>query len=76
MREWSGIVEQKILKLTDTDADYQEILQQIRVKEADYRQILDALSPENAGIVDDYVALCEELLHQKVRLAYLAGAAE
>ena len=74
MKRWSAEAEQKILKLTHTDLDYQEILRKVQEKEPDYRRILSSLSDEDALSVDDYVALCEELLYQKVQLAYIAGS--
>lgn len=76
MKEWSTSADQKILELTHTDSDYQDILQQVREKEVDYQRILATLSSEDALVVDDYIALCEELLYQKVRLAYIAGTSQ
>ena len=74
MKRWSAEAEQKILKLTHTDLDYQEILRKVQEKGPDYRRILSTLSDVDALSVDDYVALCEELLYQKVRISYLAGS--
>jgi hypothetical protein len=51
------------------DADYQTLLQRCREAEADYRRILDTLSPEQQEQLETYISLCEELQYRMTQLA-------
>lgn len=63
MKYWSTDAEERILQLTHTDLEYKAILPKVQAKERGYQRILSTLSEADALAVDDYVALCEELLY-------------
>ena len=55
------------------DEWYQQCLQKVKDCETDYLELKAALSPAGQEALDRYIAVCEELEHALVQLAYRLG---
>lgn len=64
-QEWQNAVH----ILTEQDAVYQALTEQLIATETAYRHILQTLSQEDQEKVERYIALCEELDYRELCLA-------
>ena len=58
-----------LVSMAKKDPTYRELLQKCGALEPEYIRICKILSDEDREILDRYIGICEELEHQKVRLA-------
>ena len=63
--------ERLLLSLLKNDGTYQELLKECGELETEYLRICDTLHEKDRKLLDRYISVCEELEHQKVRLAFL-----
>ena len=73
MKTWEDKVIPYLYTRASSDTLYQNILQKMLKAEKQYRVILGSLDEESKMILDDYIALCEELQFQLARFAYEYG---
>lgn len=58
-----------LIELAKADSTYQELLKKCGDLEKEYLRISNALPEKDKLLLDRYIGICEELEHQKVRLA-------
>ena len=63
--------ERLLLSLLKNDGTYQELLKECGELEIEYLRICDTLLEKDRELLDRYISVCEEMEHQKVRLAFL-----
>ena len=62
--------QEKILAaLSAADAEYQKLLCACAALEADYARILHSLPERDREILEQYIALCEEMDHRQICIA-------
>ena len=66
-------VELRIAKMAGQDTFYRELLKECENLSSDYHRIRSVLQASDREILDRYIALCEELEHQRGRMAYVIG---
>jgi hypothetical protein len=73
MKEWLETGMHQVNALLGKDADFQELLEQLTVALEKYQSVMDRLPQEEKEIIEDYIALCEEVEYQKTHTAYYCG---
>ena len=73
MNEWFQIGIHKVNRLLRSDGDFQELYKEIKIAEENYQTVLDKLSPEDQWVVENYIALCEEIERKRTMIAYVCG---
>ena len=66
-------LEAKIARMAYADTFYQVMLKECEELGKEYERIREILSENDKEILDRYIALCEELEHQRGRMAYAVG---
>lgn len=59
-----------LIELAKNDCTYQELLTECGMLEKECLRILATLDEGDKLLLDKYIGICEELEHQKVRLAF------
>ena len=62
--------EKMLIELAKNDCTYQELLTECGMLEKEYLRILATLDEGDKLLLDKNIGICEELEHQKVRLAF------
>ena len=70
MNEWFQIGIHKVNRLLRNDQDFQELQKEIQTAEENYQAVLDKLKPEDQWVIENYIALCEEIEHKRAMFAY------
>ena len=65
MKEWLQTGMNQVNGLLSKDQDFQNLMQRL--------DIVSKLSPEEQLMIEDYIALCEEIEYQKTFTAYYCG---
>ena len=73
MKEWLEYGYYETVKRVEKDTLYQALLERCAEQECLYLNIIQKLTPEERLVVEDYIALCEELQYQKTHTAYYCG---
>lgn len=73
MCKWTEQVIDALIERAAEDEFYQQILNKNRLAEKDYLRIQKKLSSKFRSDLDNYIAYCEELQYQLVRIAYEYG---
>ena len=73
MKEWLQTGMYQVNSLLRKDQDFQNLMQRLEIASKDYQRILSKLSPEEKLIIENYIALCEEIEYQKTFTAYYCG---
>jgi hypothetical protein len=73
MKEWLEIGTHQVNAILGCDADFQNLSKQLVFAEKQYRTVIEKLSPIELEIIENYIALCEEVEYQKTRTAYYCG---
>ncbi len=60
--------EQRVTALAEQDPYYQKLLEQCRIAELQYLQVLQALPDADRQTIEGYITLCEELSHRSAQL--------
>ena len=55
------------------DVDYQRALNEMRKLETSYQEVCNTLPPEQKMVIEDYIAVCEELGDCMTWIAYRLG---
>lgn len=73
MEQWLRIGRYQVQEILDHDPEFKVLLTQLEQAEEDYRKVRNKLSAEDQEIVENYIALCEEVEYQKTHTAYRCG---
>ena len=73
MKEWIEVGIHQVNGLLSKDADFQALLERLTEVQLEYQAVVDKLPPENTQIIENYIALCEEIEYQKTLTAYYCG---
>ena len=73
MNEWLDYGCRETTERVKKDAFYQKLLKKCEEQERRYECIMSKLDPGDRMVVEDYIALCEELQYQKTHTAYYFG---
>ena len=73
MKEWLETGTHQVNAFLQIDPDYKELLEQTEAAEAKYDKVMKKLSPADQEIVEEYIALCEDLEHQRTIAAWYCG---
>ena len=73
MKEWLQTGMYQVNGLLREDQDFQNLMQRLEIAGKDYQRILSKLSLEEKLIIENYIALCEEIEYQKTFTAYYCG---
>lgn len=73
MEQWLRIGRYQVQEILDHDPEFKLLLTQLEQAEEDYRKVRNKLSAEDQEIVENYIALCEEVEYQKTHTAYRCG---
>ena len=73
MEQWLRIGRYQVQEILDHDSEFKLLLTQLEQAEEDYRKVRNKLSAEDQEIVENYIALCEEVEYQKTHTAYRCG---
>lgn len=73
MKEWLEHGYWDTIERVKNDTVYQALLAECTKQEKAYERIMLKLTPEERTVVEDDIALCEELQYQKTHTAYYCG---
>ena len=73
MEQWAEQAYFQVVELAKTDAEYQKLLQQVKVAEEAYQQTVEQLPEAVLEKVEAYLTLSEELSYRMTQLAYRLG---
>ena len=73
MEQWLNIGADQVEAILKNDKDYQQMLVELEQAEEKYLNVVAKLSAEEREIVEDYIALCEDVEYQKTHTAYKVG---
>lgn len=73
MKEWLETGVHQVNALLSKDPDFQHLLQRLTVAQINYQSVIEKLSAEEQEMIEDYIALCEEVEYQKAFIAYCCG---
>ena len=60
---------QLVQKAVESDREYAELNRLRQLCEADYRQVIQTLSPQQHQIITEYIGICAEMTERIVELA-------
>lgn len=73
MDEWADWAFDQVLAMARQDDYCQELAQRHEACVGQFEALLARLSPRDRELVSDYLYLCQEIEHQRARLAYQLG---
>lgn len=73
MEQWLRIGRLQVQEILDHDPEFNQLLAQLEQAEIEYRRVMDTLPPEDQEIIENYIALCEDVEYQKTHTAYRCG---
>lgn len=73
MKEWLDTGIHQVNALTKQDPDFQKLMERLDTAHKSYDTVVMKLSTDEQQIIEDYIALCEELEYQKTFTAYYCG---
>lgn len=73
MLEWAYYAMDAVHASAVKDPEYLALDEKRLALEGQYEAILESLPEEKRELITDYQCICEEMLFQKVRLAYFLG---
>ena len=73
MEKWLRIGKHQVMEILSHDPEFQKLLAELEQAELKYQEVLAKLSPEDQKIVENYIALCEDVEYQKTHTAYKCG---
>lgn len=73
MEQWAEKAYFQAVELAKTDAEYQKLLQQVKIAEEAYQKAAQLLPEAVVETVEKYLTLTEELSYRMTQLAYQVG---
>ena len=71
---WNDCGVHQVAEIARTDKHYQDLLAECRRLEAGFCAVMDRLSEAERRLVEEYVAICEDLQYRETQLAYILGS--
>ena len=73
MDKWLKIGRLQVQEILDHDPEFKQLLAQLEQAEKEYRKVIKTLPPQEQEIIENYIALCEDVEYQKTHTAYRCG---
>jgi len=73
---WNDAVLYRLIKQVKNDEPYRQLLDQCKKLEEYYCEITSKLSDEDKRIIDEYIAVCEDMQYRMTQLAYILGSSD